>query len=154
MTKSLKEAMRKVGTIHKDKTFYNALSQMIEEKTNSLLVVDDDGKLVGMLNTGGLIKEVIPDYLEEDAVAAHYASEEIFDEDVKKVKDSKIENFMFADPATVDESDSLMEVAAIAISGKQLRVPVVNKDGEPIGIITRTELKRIFGEVLGIEDKE
>jgi len=154
MTQNVKETMRKVGTIHKDKTFLEALTQMIEEKTNSLAVVGDQGELVGMINTGRLIKEVVPDYLEEDAVAAHYANEDIFIEDVKKVKDSKVEKFMFSEPKAVSTKDSLMEVAAIAVSGKQLRVPVVDENKKPVGIITRTELKRVFGEILDIEDKD
>jgi CBS domain-containing protein len=153
MTNPVKEAMRPVHVINKSKTFFDALTMMIQEKTNSLVVVDDEGKLAGMLNTGKLIEEVVPDYLEDDLIAAHFAGEEIFIQDVKKAKDSKIEKFMISDPQKVHFNASLMEVAIIAISAKQLRIPVVDENDKPVGIITRTELKKAFGQILGIAEK-
>lgn len=152
MPNSVKEIMREIKIINKNKTFFDALTLMIHEKTNSLAVVDDEGKLVGMLNAGRIIEEVIPDYLEEDAVAAHFANEEIFIEDVKKAKNSPIEKFMLKEPKSVHYNATLMEVGVMAISSSQLRIPVVDENDKPVGIITRTELKKVFGEILGIKN--
>jgi CBS domain-containing protein len=152
MPDQIKKIMREVKTIGSDATFFEALDKMIKEKTNSLVVVDKEGKVAGMINTGDLIKEVVPDYLEEDnAVTAHFANIEMFMEDVKKAKDVSISKFMTKNPATVDAEDSLMEVAAIAISKKQMRVPVVDGNKKPIGLITRTEVKQVIGDILGLE---
>ncbi len=152
MTNSVKEIMRQVHTINRDKTFIDALRLMIKEKTNSLTVVDKDGRLVGLLNTGRLIKQVIPDYLEKDSVAAHFATKEIFIEEVKKAKDVPLEKFMLSNPQKIHFNGGLMEVSLIAISTNQLRIPVVDENNKPVGIITRTELKRFFGEILDVED--
>ncbi len=154
MSNYVKEIMRKAHIISDDKTFYDAIKQMIEEKTNSLVVVDKEGKLVGLLNTGMLIAEVVPDYLEEDAIAAHFANEDIFIEDVKKAQKSPIKKFMMKDPYYIQGEASLMELAVLALSNKQFRIPVVDKDKKPVGIITRTELKKVIGEILNIKDKE
>jgi len=152
MPNSVKEIMRSVKCINKNGTFFDALKMMINEKTNSLAVVDDDGKLVGMLNTGRMIEEVVPDYLETDDVAAHFASEQIFIEDVKKAKNSPIEKFMLKEFKSIHFNANLMEVAVMAISANQLRIPVVDEDKKPVGIITRTELKRVIGNILEIEN--
>ena len=142
----------KVKTISVNATFFETLKKMIDEKTNSLVVVDDEGKVTGMINTGEMIREVVPDYLEEDdAIAAHFANKEMFAEDVKKAKDQPISKFMIKGPATVDADDSLMEVAVIAISENQMRVPVVDENKKPIGLVTRTEIKQVIGDILGIE---
>ncbi len=151
MSKSVKDIMREARVINKNKTFIDALTMMINEKTNSLVVVDDEGKLAGMLNTGRIIKEVIPDYIEEDAVAAHFANEEIFIEDVKKAKNSSIEKIMLKNPKNIHFDGSLMEVALMAISSNQLRIPVLDKENKPVGMVTRTELKRVLGNIIGIE---
>ncbi len=154
MPNCVSEIMRKAYIISDDKTFYNALKQMIKEKTNSLVVVDKEGKLVGLLNTGMLIAEVVPDYLEEDAVAAHFANKEIFVEDVKKAKNSPVKKFMLKNPYYIQGKATLMELAVLALSNKQYRIPVVDQNKKPIGIITRTELKKVIGEILGVKDEE
>lgn len=151
MPNAIKEIMREVGTVSVNETFLGTLKKMINKKTNSLVVVDDEGKVVGMINTGRLIKQVVPDYLETDATAAHFANKEIFVEEVKRSKKVSISEFMIKDPVTVDSKDSLMEAAVLAISSKQLRLPVVDKENKPIGLITRTELKQVIGEILDIE---
>ncbi|MCK5415900.1 CBS domain-containing protein [Candidatus Parcubacteria bacterium] len=152
MCKMIKDVMRKAYTINVNKTFIEALDIMTKEQTNSILVLDDDGKLVGMINTGMLIRAIVPDYLEDDIVAAHFANQDIFREDIKKAKDLEISNFMLKNPQKVKENSNLMEVSIMALSSKQFRVPVVDGNDRPVGLITRTELRRVFADVLGIGD--
>ncbi len=152
MSKYVKEIMRQVFTINKDKTFIDALTLMVQEKTNSAVVVDDEGKLVGLLNTGMLIKQVIPDYLKKDEIATHFATEEIFVDEVKKAKDVPVEKIMLQNPKIANEDTHLMEVSLMAISNGQLRIPVVDENNRPVGIITRTELKKFFAGVLEINE--
>ncbi len=151
MSKYVKEIMRACTIINKDKKFIDALTLMVKEKTNSLVVVDDESKVCGLLNTGRLIKQVVPTYLEKDMIAAHFATEKIFLEEVKKSKNVSIEKIMLLNPKTVTSETNLMEVSLIAISADQLRIPVVDEENKPIGIITRTELKKFFAEVLDVQ---
>ncbi len=152
MPESIKQIMREVKTINSKTTFFDAIKKMIEEETNSLVVVGDAGEVKGVINAGELIREVVPDYLEEDdAVAAHFANREIFVEEVNRAKDTALEKFMIKNPVTIKYSDSLMEAAVLAISSRQFRIPVVDEENKPVGIITRTELKRVIGEILGIK---
>ncbi len=151
MPKKIKEIMREVKTITADKTFFDALEKMIKEKTNSLVVVDDNQKVVGLINTGELIREVVPDYLEDDAIAAHFANDEIFIEDVKRAKEAPVTKFMIKDPVVIDYDDTLMQSAVLALSNRQMRLPVVDKEGRAVGLITRTEIKQVVGEILGIQ---
>ncbi len=152
MPNTIKEIMREVQTIKKDKTLFDALQKMIEKKTNSLVVIDDDERVIGIVNTGRLLEEIIPDYLEDDEVAAHFATKEIFEEDVKKAKDSLVEKFMIKDPKIIKGNESLMKVAVLALSNRQMRIPVVDDNQKLIGLITRTELKQVVGEILGIKN--
>ena len=78
----IKDIMRKPVLISDEETFLSALKKLICEKTNSALVVDKEGKLVGEVNVLQLLKEVIPDYLEGREIAAHFATLNIFHEDV------------------------------------------------------------------------
>lgn len=145
------DIMRPVMTIKKDATLRETLEKMIGKRTNSLVVVDADGVFLGTVSALLLIKEVVPDYLETDQLAAHFVSEELFKEDVSRAADVKVEAFMDSDSSTLKVSDSIMRAAIMAMESGSARVPVVDDDNKPLGILTRTELKQVIGLYLGIE---
>ncbi len=147
----VKDVMRDVQTIGNKATFREALAQMICKKTNSLIIVDDEGKFVGMVNARTLIHKCVPGYLGEDATAAHFANEDIFREEVEKVSNEPISKIMDEDISVVKENESLIKAAIIVGSGNQIRIPVLDDEGRPIGLLTRTELKQVIGIFLGIE---
>jgi len=147
----VEKIMRPIYTIEEDKTFFDCLVEMQKHKINNLLVINQEGKLVGMVNSNQIIHTVIPNYLKNNCIAASFVSEDIFIEDVKKVKDLVIKNFMISDLLTINSEDNIAEVSVLSLKNKkQLRLPVVNKEGEPIGIVTKTELRRFIASVLGI----
>jgi len=127
------------------------LKELIHQKTNSALIIDEEGKLVGEVSVLGIVRAVIPDYIEDDYVAAHFSTEEIFREDVMKSQNISICDIMKRDPKTITLETSLTLAAVTAISGRQSRIPVVDEDHKPLGVLTRTELKQVIGQILDIE---
>jgi len=150
--KKIQDVMRVPITIGKDATLHDVLAKMITAKTNSVLVVDEDQRLLGLINAGSVISYVVPDYLEEDVIVAKFASEDIFKEEVNKVRDVSVLDFMNSDPNTVKVSASIMEVAILALSKKQIRVPVVDDENKVVGLLTRTEIKQMIGYYMGINE--
>lgn len=149
---SVKEIMRNVHTISSEGTFRDALKELITQKSNSLVVIDAQGLFVGMINARVLIERAVPAYISNDEIAAHYASEDIFREAVEKVADMPLTDFMDADVETIKENESLMKVAVIATKNQQIRIPVLDDEKKPIGLLTRTELKQVIGSFLEIEN--
>jgi len=147
----IKNIMRDVQTVSDKADFKEVLSQVIYKKTNSLIVVNDEGKFAGIVNARTLIHKSIPTYLGDDVTAAHFANEEIFKEQVEKVASESIRTIMDDDIKTIRENESLMGAAMIVGSGKQVRIPVLDENDKPIGLLTRTELKQVIGIFLGIE---
>ena len=127
------------------------LEEFICKKTNSALIVDEAGKLVGEVSVLGIICAVIPDYIEDDAIAAHVATEAIFREDVLAAKNTPIVDIMKKNPKTIALNASLAEASVTAINGRQSRVPVVDDEHKPIGVLTRTEIKQVIGDILEID---
>lgn len=148
---NVRDVMRGVETIGNKTTFKEVLTQMISKKTNSLIVVDEDGKFVGMVNARTLIHKSVPSYLGEDTTAAHFANETIFKEEVEKVANESVETIMDENVMTVKANESLMKAAMIVSFGNQVRIPVLDEENRPIGLLTRTELKQVIGLFLGIE---
>ncbi len=149
-TKTIKDIMREPVIIGNEATLHDVLTKMIEQKTNSLLVIDNEEKLVGIVNAGSVIAHIVPDYLEDDTIAAKFATEEMFEEEVNKSRDISVVEFMNSNPNTVKISSSIMEAAIFALSKKQVRVPVIDDQGKVAGLLTRTEFKRVIGYYMGI----
>lgn len=147
----VKDVMRDAHLISADVTYRDALTEMICKKTNSLVVVDDEGLFVGMINAGTLIEHAIPTYMNSDEIAAHYANEEMLRDEIAKVADMPIKDFMKDHIATITDDESLMKAAIIATKNQQIRIPVLDENKKPIGILTRTELKQVVGLLLGID---
>jgi len=147
----IKDIMRQPTTIGEDATLFDVLKKMIEHKINSIMVVDEEQKLVGLVNVGSIIAHVVPDYLEGDTIAAQFTTEEMFKEEVNKSRDVSVLEFMNVKPNTVKVDSSIMEAAIFALSKKQVRVPVVDDNNKVVGLLTRTEFKKIAGLYMGIE---
>ncbi len=145
------DIMRPVETINDKKNFRETLAHMIDKKTNSLIVVDDEGKFVGMVNARTLIHKSVPKYLGEDETVAHFVNEDLFREAVEKVAQEKVVDIMEEETKTIKETESLMKAAMIVGSGNQIRVPVLDDNNKPIGLLTRTEMKQLIGLFLNIE---
>lgn len=144
------DIMRPPHIIKETQTLKDALETMIQERCNSLTVVTEDGTYAGRLGTINIIKEVLPDYLEDDVVAARFANAELLREDAGRVKDRYIKDFMMTDVPTINVDDSVVEAAVLAAKQGFGRITVVDADNKPIGILTRTEIKRVIGHFLDI----
>lgn len=147
---SVKDITIQSPVIKDTDTFEKVMKTMISEKTNSVLVVNDEGKLVGEVTVVELLSAVVPDYMEEDAVAAHFTTEDVFKEEIARTVNMCVGDFMIKNKRAVKENASLMEVAVIGIERGQARIPVVDEDNKPVGVITRRGLKKIIAQHLDI----
>ena len=91
---------------------------------------------------------LIPMTMDPDDVIGSIKNEPAFIESVKEAKETPIFDFMSTDYTTVTPDDTIMDVAAVAIAHQQARMPVVDHDGHPVGIISRQGLKQILGKFM------
>lgn len=146
----LKDIVKEAVVIDESATFREALSAMIREKTNTLLVSNADGILTGEVSVSDLMDAVVPEYLDGDSIAANFATEEMFEEAVSNAKDIAVREFMNTDIEAVQMDDGLMAVAAVAIAHQKARIPVTDKENRPIGIVSRQGLKHLLASSLNI----
>ncbi len=141
-------------TIVEDATFEEAISTMVKKQTNSLLVVDNQGVLVGVIGISDLLDAIVPEYLDGDSIASHFGESEMFTQAVIDAKDKQIKEFMTTDLTPVETIDTLMSVSAIAIANHRTHIPVVDSESKPIGVISRRGVKHIIADALNIQDEE
>jgi acetoin utilization protein AcuB len=127
-------------TITKDTPINQALKVMRDEKVRRLPVLNKKGELVGIVSERDLLYASPSPATSLSIHELHYL--------VSKITVDKI---MTEDVFTVSEYTPLEEAARIMADNKIGGLPVV-RDGRLVGIITESDLFRIFTEILGARD--
>lgn len=148
----LKDIVKPAVMISESASFREAVEHMVKEQSNSLLVIGEEGKLVGEVHISDLLDAIVPGYLDGDSITEHFATSEMFEAAIREAEDTPVEMFMTVDINPVTLEDSLMTVATVAIAQQKAHIPVVDKHDRPVGIISRRGLKHIISHALGIKD--
>lgn len=149
----LKDITKEAAIISLDATLEGAVRKMIDEQANALIVINEEGEFTGEVNVSDLFEAIVPEYLDGDKILDYFSSEEKFIEAVKDAALKPVEEFMSMNAEPVLVTDSIMSVAAAAIAHQHSRIPVVDHDNRPIGVISRQGLKHIIGNFLNIKEK-
>jgi CBS domain-containing protein len=110
-------------TVRPDASIEEAIDLMLREQISGLPVLDDDGRLVGVITEFALL-----------AIA--------YD---RRVKNHTVSQHMTRELITVDVDDPMSRVADLCIVHRVRRVPVI-KDGRMVGVIARRDVLRALVE--------
>lgn len=135
-------------------TMKDAVREMLHQKTNGLVVVDENNAVVGILSSWDIIELIVPDYLEDDKHLAAFEDGDIFTQQIQKVQDTPITDFMTKKVHTVTEKDNIMEAAILLSEFKIRQLPVVDNNNTLLGYINRTDIKHAIGDVLQIAKED
>lgn len=131
---------KEVKSLSPDLSAKEALDILLDMHISGLPVIDQEGKLVGMFTEKGILKNILPTYLES-------VGKFIYTDDPKGIKTKvtglsnlKVEDIMRKEVVTVDEDASLSEVARVMVTQKIRRIPVLNKEGRVVGIVAREDI--------------
>ncbi len=123
-----------------------AMQRLVDNGVDAGPVVDDDGKVVGMLSTGDLI-------VQESALHAPTVinilgglfelpgSRKKFEKELEQAVAVDVEDAMSPDPITCGPDDTVEAVATLMHDNDISRVPVV-EDGQLVGIVARGDILR------------
>jgi CBS domain-containing protein len=136
--------IKKVITINKDASIEKLSELLLKNKISGVPVVDDDDKMVGIATEGDLIVRDsdlhFPRYFKLLDSIIYLESLNKFKSNLKKYLGTKVEDVMTVKVRTVRENTPVSEVANIMIRNNVNRVPVLNRKGDLVGIITRADI--------------
>lgn len=147
----VKDIVKPAVIVAETDTFGTALKAMITQQTNTLLVVDEDGYLSGEITVADLLDAIVPNTLNGTEVMEHFSTDEAFAASMQIAKELPILSFMSQDYSVLTLNDDLMAIVATAIAQQRARIPVVDSDNRPVGIISRQGLKQILGKFMGVK---
>jgi CBS domain-containing protein len=141
--------VRDVVTVHPDLDVAEAIKLLAAHDVSALPVIGADGKLVGMLSEADLLHRVEigtetrrPRWLESLTGASTLAAE------FAKSHGQKVGEVMTEGVVSVGEDTPLAEIASLFEKKRIKRVPVV-KDGELVGIVSRSNLIQALASAIG-----
>uniref|UniRef100_A0A832GR48 CBS domain-containing protein n=1 Tax=Caldimicrobium thiodismutans TaxID=1653476 RepID=A0A832GR48_9BACT len=111
-------------------------AKMGEERVGvkGLPVLDEKGRLVGMLSMRDILKAVFPFYLSMMDLG-EFTWDGMVESLAKKVANKKVKEIMSKQVITVPEDAPLMECIDHMLKHNIKRLPVVNKEGKVVGMI-------------------
>lgn len=136
----IKDWMTKdVITVDSETSMMRASKLMKEKGIRRLPVVDDKGRLVGLLSDRD-VKEASPSKATTlDVHELYYLLSEI-----------KVKNIMTPNPITIRDTDTVVKCAAIMHDKKISGLPVLSEQGQLVGIMTQNEVYRVLLSITGV----
>ncbi|MBM3712459.1 MAG: CBS domain-containing protein [Actinobacteria bacterium] len=135
----------KVITVSKNTTVGELSRILLKNKISGLPVVDDAGKLIGMVTDADIITEdmepIFPIYF--DPLIISYAFIENFEKykkDIKEYLKTPVGEIMSRRVKSVKKDTPVSEAAKIMVRDKINRIPVVDENNKVIGIVARADI--------------
>lgn len=149
--KTVKDCMvSSVKTISPEAKFHELLEFFKKEPIDALPVVKED-KLIGIITRTDMLQIFLPDYfelLDDFSFIDHFGALEIDKDNLKMMsKLLLVEDMMVKSVITVSPEASLLKAIVLMKKHGIRNLPVTDKKGELIGIISRTDILRAFLEV-------
>lgn len=129
-----------VITIQPDQTIHDALDLMRSENIRRLPVVDNRGRLVGIVSEGDLLHASPSDVTSLSIWEMNHLLSKL-----------TVDQMMTKEVITVSE-DTPLEVAARVLADNKIGGLPILQDGKVVGIITETDLFKVFLEMLGARE--
>ena len=136
---------REVITATPDTEVFKAARLLLEKRINGLPVVDDAGKVVGILCQSDLVaqqkKIPLPSLYTLLEGFVPLTSMKRIDKEVEKIAAVKVRQAMTPDPVTVGPETAIEEVAALMADKKFHTLPVIEND-RLVGVVGKEDVLR------------
>ena len=136
---------RDVVVIHASSTIREAAALLVDRKVGTLPVVDEAGKLIGILSITDIADIFLPDAVslidDIDFVKDFGAIRKPAPRDLKQAETLEVVDIM-EQPVFVDEECSLLRALSLMEKHDLQDLPVVTKDGHLVGIASRVDIGR------------
>jgi CBS domain-containing protein len=139
---------RQVITIGVDAAIVDAIKTMLEHRVSALPVVDQTGKLVGILSKSDFLRRAeIGTERKRGRLLTFLAGPDKVAYDFKREHGRKVGEIMTANPVTITRDTLVDEIARIMESRRVRRLPVMDGD-KIVGIVTHSDLLPVIARLV------
>lgn len=149
MNKTVADVMTKEPiTVTPQTPIQEAIEILAENKISGLLVVDENGKLVGTISESDLMWQEsgveTPPYIMFLDSLIYLQNPTRHNKEIHKALGQTVAEVMSERPMTIKADRSVKEAARLMNEKKVRRLPVVNENSQVIGIITQGDVIRMM----------
>lgn len=136
-----------VATLRREDTVADAADRLAERNIAAMPVLDDAGKLVGLLRDDDLVASEarvhVPTFINFLGLGVPFPGEmHHLEKELKKISGATVGDVMTTDMPTVGPDASVADVATLMRDHSVSHVPVVDADGKVVGIVARGDMVR------------
>ncbi|GAX42849.1 signal transduction protein [Tolypothrix sp. NIES-4075] len=147
MPKTVADVMSRDPIVVRSETSLNEAIQILaERRISGLPVVDDAGKLVGIISETDLMWQETgvtpPAYIMFLDSVIYLQNPATYERDLHKALGQTVGEVMSKDPITISPEKSLTQAARVMHDKSVHRLPVLDESGQVIGILTRGDIVR------------
>jgi CBS domain-containing protein len=133
-----------VITVSKAATVRDVAKILIEKRISAVPVVDDSGKVVGIVTEGDLLRRTEAGTERPYSWWVHFlAGDATVAADYVKSHGLRVEDVMSPDVVTATPETPLHEIASLLEERRIKRVPIVSATGALVGIVSRANLIQV-----------
>ena len=130
----VKEIMvTKIVSVHVGNSMNDVEQKLRTNHIRHLPVIDDEGKLVGIITERDLFRAVSP-----------HETEEGFRYDESQLEGLLLEHFMSRKPIVLRPNSPIADAVNVMATLKYGCIPIVSEDGKLVGIITQIDVLRFI----------
>lgn len=143
-----------VITVDQDTSVEDALKTLLKKKVNGLIIVDDRQHVVGVLAIQDIAAATIPRQFRQNIqMAAAMYRKGFFSDMCAEIQHEPVKKVMRKNFTIVTLQDNIMAVTADFLKNDLYIVPVM-KNGELVGVVTRSEIKKALAYGMRITGNE
>jgi len=144
-----KEVMTKnVIAVKEEDTIDDVIKILLSNKISGVPVVNEEKEVIGVVSEADLIfrdKEIeIPAFIPVMEGYIFLQSVKKYEEQLKKQVAYKVKDVMSAPVITAKEDEEIEKIANIMLKKRINRIPIVDKEGKLVGLITRSDILKTF----------
>jgi CBS domain-containing membrane protein len=137
-----------VQLVGQEMDLVKAAALLAEKQISGAPVVDQEGKIVGIVSEKDFLREMgfgtTPSFMQ---IATHCLNNKGCM--IGNLRNRTVGDIMTMPPITGVPEMTIGEISALFVNRQINRLPIVSTDGQPVGIVTRTDLAHsysVFGE--------
>ncbi len=136
-----REFMRRdLTSVELDTTVSQVIYLMHQSGLSSLPVVDEDGRVAGVVSERDLIRAALPGYVEMLQSASFLPSLDQLSRKLHEIGDKPIAEFMVREVVAARPDDNDLHLADLMIRKALKQIPVLDEQSRLVGVVRRIDL--------------
>lgn len=131
---------RDLSSLERDTPIRQAISLLENSGLSSLPVVDEEGKVVGVISERDIIRALLPSYVDMLHSTSFLPSLDQLKKRLEDIGNQPVERYMTREVVTVQPEDTDLYVADIMLRKGLKQLPVVDREGRLVGVVRRIDL--------------